>query len=115
MLSKLHRLRSDRDFKKVFAAGKVAENQYLRIKYHGNQEKFSRFGFVVSVKLAKKATTRNLIKRRLRAAIRFLLTKIKPGFDIVIWPKTPLLKDNKYQTVVESLKILLSKNDLLPF
>ena len=97
----------------MFSAGRTAENRYLRIKYAKNQEKFSRFGFVVSIKLAKKAVARNLVKRRLRAAVCFLLPKIKPERDIVIWPRAPLLEDNKYRTVVENLELLLSKNDLL--
>lgn len=88
MLSKIHRLKSDKDFKNVFKNGKTLENQFFRVKFVKNQKKFSRFGFVISVKLLKKAVSRNILKRRLRAICRSLLKDLKSGFDIVIWPKT---------------------------
>lgn len=88
MLSKMNRLKSDWDFKNVFRNGKTLENRFIRVKFLKNQKNVSRFGFIISTKVLKKANERNTLKRRLRAISRSLLKGLKPGFDIVVWPKT---------------------------
>lgn len=44
----------------------------------------SRLAIVVSSKVARAATERNLIKRRLRQVLRHLLVNLKPGYGIVL-------------------------------
>ena len=112
MLPKANRLKSDGDFKKIFKYGKISENEFIKVKFLKNFKQHSRFGFIVSNKFAPKAVVRNLFKRRLRAATYFLLKNIKPGFDVAIWPKTVLKKIN-YQILLNNLKNLLIKNDIL--
>lgn len=112
MLPKIHRLRADKDFKNIFKNGELSENQFFRIKFLKNQKKFSRFGFIISTKIAKKSTLRNLLKRRLRAAVRFFLKDIKISFDIAVWPKTNSISAS-YKDLFESLKNLLTKNGIL--
>ncbi|MDP2946368.1 MAG: ribonuclease P protein component [bacterium] len=112
MLPEANRLKSNDDFKKIFEYGKISENEFMRIKFLKNFKKRSRFGFIVSNKFAPKAVVRNLFKRRLRAAAYFLLKNIKPGFDVVIWPKITLKKIN-YQMLLNNFKNLLIKNDIL--
>lgn len=112
MLPEANRLKSDGDFKKIFKYGKTSDNEFMRIKFLKNFKKRSRFGFVVSNKFASKAVVRNLFRRRLRAAAYFLLKNTKPGFDVVIWPKTALKKFS-YQTLLNNFKNLLIKNDIL--
>lgn len=84
----------------------------MRIKFLKNFKECSRFGFVVSNKFSPKAVVRNLFRRRLRVAAYFLLKNIKPGFDIVVWPKMTLKKNN-YQALLDNFKNLLIKNDIL--
>lgn len=43
----------------------------------------TRFGFIVSTKVSKKAVERNRIKRALRDAVRILKPQIKNGYDIL--------------------------------
>ncbi len=114
MLPKSNRLKSDEDFKNVFKNGKTSENQFFRIKFFKNQKNFSRFGFVISVKLLKKATSRNILKRRLRAICQSLLKDLKSNFDIVIWPKTNSISLN-YKDLTDYLRELIIKNDFLSF
>lgn len=111
MLPVINRLKTDKDFESVFNDGKTAENRFLKIKFIKNHKQETRFGFIVSVKFAKKAVVRNLVKRRLRAAVWFLLRSIKPGFDIIIWPKKILEKPD-FETLLDNLKTLFIKNDL---
>ena len=112
MLPEANRLKSNDDFKKIFKYGKISENKFMKIKFLKNFKKCSRFGFIVSNKFARKAVVRNLSRRRLRAAAHFLLKNIKPGFDIVIWPKIALKKIS-YQILLNNFKNLLIKNDIL--
>ncbi len=115
MLSKINRLRLDKDFKKVFIGGKTAGNRFIKIKFIKNQRKETRFGFIVSAKFYKKASKRNLVKRRLRAAVFFLIKKIKTGYDIVIWPKEAIKETQDYKNILDNLKELLIKDDILSF
>ncbi len=112
MLPEANRLKSGDDFERIFKYGKISENEFMKIKFLKNFKKHSRFGFIVSNKFARKAVVRNLFRRRLRAAAYFLLKNIKPGFDVVIWPKTALKKFN-YQILLNNFKNLLIKNDIL--
>ena len=112
MLPEANRLKSNDDFEKIFKYGKISENEFMKIKFLKNFKKRSRFGFIVSNKFAPKAVARNLFRRRLRAAAYLLLKNIKPGFDVVIWPKTALKKFN-YQMLLNNFKNLLIKNDIL--
>ena len=112
MLPKINRLKAVRDFKKVFNGGKTSENELIKIRFLRNSKTHSRFGFVVSNIFASKAAARNLIKRRLRAAACFLLKDVKPGFDVVIWPKSAL-KKSAYETILSSFKDILIENDIL--
>ncbi|KKS44702.1 ribonuclease P protein component [Candidatus Azambacteria bacterium RIFOXYD1_FULL_42_11] len=113
MLPKMHRLKSSRDFNKVFKGGKTADNLFLKIKFLKNRQNVTRFGFIIGIKFSKRAAIRNLIKRRLRAAASSLFKETKPGFDIVIWPKEAVKKETDYQALLIHLKGLLNKNDLL--
>src|SRR3989344_6197911 len=92
MFSKINRLRSDQDFKRVFRNGRTLENQFFRIKFLMNYKNINRFGFIVSNKISKKATVRNNIKRRLRLICRPLTISKDNGFDVVVWPKTSSIK-----------------------
>ena len=107
MLPEINRLKSDRNFKNVFKNGKTLENRFFRVKFLKNHKNFSRFGFIISAKLLKKATQRNTLKRRLRAICRFLIRDLKSNFDIVIWPKADSTSLN-YKELTNNLYDLLS-------
>jgi len=84
MLPKPHRLKKENDFKKTLKKGKACKEGFLFLKRIKNNLEASRFGFVVSVSVSKKATVRNKIKRKLREITRKKLSKIKEGNDVVI-------------------------------
>ena len=69
MLPKTNRLTKKKDFENVFKKGKGIKGDFLILRFVGNKTKTCRFGIVVSKKISKKATVRNKIKRRIRAAI----------------------------------------------
>lgn len=84
MLSQTHRLKKKKDFDRAFKKGKGIREGFLFVKAIQNGLRESRFGFVVGQKVSKKATIRNFIKRKLRAAIQERLPKIRKGLDVAV-------------------------------
>jgi ribonuclease P protein component len=78
-----HRLTQERDFQKVRRRGKSFFSPYFRLSYHQNQLARSRYAVAVGIRVSKKATERNRLKRRVREAVRVRLGSLKPGYDIV--------------------------------
>ena len=64
--------------------GKVIKNDFLLFKIMKNNLQKSRFGFIVSKKVSKKASQRNKIKRRLRKIFMDNLKELKESFDVVV-------------------------------
>lgn len=52
----------------------------------------SRFGFVVSTKIDKRAVKRNRIKRLFREGVKSVMTEVKDGYDIVFWVRRAALE-----------------------
>ncbi len=84
MLPQNNRLKKKKDFERVFKKGKGFKEDFLALKTAKNDLDDSRFGFVVSQKVSKKATVRNKIKRVLRKIIEQYLPLIKKGNDVLI-------------------------------
>ena len=57
----------------------------------------SRFGFIISTRISKKAVVRNKIKRTISDYIRININMIKNGLDVVFLIKPAILKLNKEQ------------------
>lgn len=112
MLPLKNRLKKDKDFKEVFKRGKKLGLSFFVLSYAKTNLNESRFGFVVSNKVSKKAVVRQKIKRRLREVIRLLLDKIKPGYDVVII-SAPEIKDKTYEEISEGLRKALRKTKIL--
>ena len=72
----------------------------------------SRFTFVVSTKISKKAVVRNRTKRLLSESVRLLLSRIKKGQDIIFFAKKAFLEE-KLQDVMPQVEKALNKIKLL--
>lgn len=112
MLKFLNHLTKEEDFKLLAKKGRPAYSALFGAKVMANKLPESRFGLVISAKVSKKATVRNLIKRRLTEIIRLNLAKIKPGFDVMILVKTGAV-GKKYQELEQALGELLNKGKIL--
>jgi len=88
VLPKTNRLTKKKDFDSVFKKGKSIKVDFLIFKILKNDLKESRFGFVVSKTISKKAVIRNKVKRRLREAVfkglKNQVTNTAKPSDIVI-------------------------------
>lgn len=111
MLSKTNRLKKRSDFDKVFKKGVKHKEDFLSLRAVNNNLKNSRFGFLVSKKVSKKAVIRNQIKRRLRAMIRTKLLEIRKGLDIVLIASQGLEKKDFWE-LEEILNALFKKANL---
>ena len=82
MLPKQHRLHRGEDFRRVLSRGRKHRSHLGLIAVLPNDVDAIRFGFIVS-KATGGAVTRNLIKRRLRAAAAELIHDA-PSVDVVV-------------------------------
>jgi len=111
MLSRKYKLKRDNDFRKVFKQGRYYHGNFIRIKILKNELDVSRFGFIVGLKISKKATERNKIRRRLEQAVRLNLNQIKDGFDVVVLAEKEI-KEKEYLSIEEVLLNLFQKAKL---
>jgi len=117
MLKKIYRLRKKNDFDRVSKKGQTIYAPVFLIKFMKNNLSMSRFGLIVSNKVSKKATQRNLIKRRFSEFIRLNIKSIKSGYDfiIILSPKIINTKGKilDYQKIGELLRLALAKAKLI--
>jgi len=111
VLPKENRLKAKKDFEKVFKKGKGIKESLLFLKVSENGLEISRFGFIVSQKISKKAVLRNKIKRRLRELIKKRIKKLKKGTDYV-FVVLPGLEKKGLKDTEEILEKLLEKAKL---
>jgi ribonuclease P protein component len=89
------RLLKHADFERVYKQGRRHFSAHMTVFYlvqatDASQEKHARVGFTVGRVLGG-AVERNLIKRRLREAVRLRRSKLGHAVDIVINPKKSIL------------------------
>jgi ribonuclease P protein component len=101
----------------VQASGRAVYSPILMIKFLANNSEISRFGIIVSNKVSKKATLRNLIKRKIREILRLAQKKIKKGFDVVVIVSPRIVnaqgKIPSYQEIESVLLATLAKGELI--
>ncbi|MFA7662432.1 MAG: ribonuclease P protein component [Patescibacteria group bacterium] len=112
MLPKQFRLRKTKDFDLIWKKGRSFFVKTLGAKVVKNELPDSRFGFVVSTKISKKAVVRNRVKRLLRQMIHEKLAEIKPGFDVIFYarPGIQILETPEFN---QQVKFTLTKLGLL--
>lgn len=112
MLPETNRLKRKKDFDKVFKKGKGLKEDFLLLKAVKNELKNSRFGFVVSRNVSKKATLRNRIKRKLRVAVKTKLPEIKEGIDAILMV-TPGFKIKNLRGIEAAVNRLFKKANII--
>lgn len=112
MLLKLYRLQKNEDIKKISQKGKRFKEDFLILKTISNNLNRTRFGFIVSQKLSKKATLRNKIRRKLRELVRLKLKEIKKGIDAIVIA-SPGLETKDFWEINESINKLFKKAGLI--
>lgn len=106
MLPLKNRLQARRDFEETKTKGQKYQSRLFGLLVYPTNSEVTRFGFIVSTKISKKATQRNKIKRRLRESIRKVLPTLKTGYDVVFLGKKELLDKKLSEISVEVVKTL---------
>jgi ribonuclease P protein component len=83
------RLRKTDEYSSVFAFRRVLRGRYLTLHYRPNGLDGARLGVVVAKRLAKRANTRNLVKRIVREQFRCRRASL-PAVDIVMRLHAPV-------------------------
>ena len=83
MLPKNYRITKKKDFELIFKKAKNFKNNLFVLKVLPNNLELSRFAFVISQKVSKKAVVRNKIRRMLSRVIEGKIQEIKTGLDII--------------------------------
>lgn len=112
MLPKKNRLKQTSDLKRVLKKGKAFKENLLILKIINNDKAAVRVGFIVSLKVAKKATLRNKIKRMLRSLVLAKLKEMKASADMVLIALPGLEKESR-QLVKDSISKLFLKAKII--
>jgi len=112
MLAKFNRLRKKKEFETVLRKGKGFKEDFLVLKAMKNNLSQTRVGLIVGVKVSKKATLRNKIKRRLKALIVTKISEIEKGVDIILIAK-PGLEHKDFWEIAEILNTLLKRAKII--
>ncbi|OWK27470.1 MAG: ribonuclease P protein component [Parcubacteria group bacterium GW2011_GWA2_38_13b] len=113
MFSRKYRITNSADFDYLFQKGYLRSNSLFYLKFLPNKLSYSRFGFVVGVKLFKEAVKRNRVKRLMREFVRSNLTKIRGGYDIVVGVKSRKFYGIKYEEAEKLLSAFFDNNNFL--
>jgi len=112
MLPKNRRITRETEWQSLHRRSSSLHSAEVVIKYVKNKKNVSKFGFIVGVKVCKKATKRNLIKRRLRSIIQKKQAAIREGYDIILIAK-PAIKEKSNQEIVDRVVKLLKRAELI--
>lgn len=113
MLTRQHRLTGLQNFKTVQTKGKVFQSQNFGIAIFNRQDDGpSRFGFVVSTKIAKGAADRNLAKRKMSEGVRTSVVDTKPGYDVIFLAKPSIIRAPT-DVVMKEVKVTLAERKLI--
>lgn len=111
MLSKLNRLPS-LDIRTILRKGKRIQGPVLQLVYAKNNLLISRFAFIVSTNVDKRATARNRMKRLLRESVHHKLGKIQAGWDVAFFVRKNI-SELAQAEVEKMMTILLNQAGLL--
>ena len=113
MLAKKFRLKGAKNFARIQKEGKVFQSNNFGIAYIKREDEDpSRFGFIVSTKIAKDAVDRNRFKRAMSEAVRINSIDLNPGFDVVFLAKTSIIRISTDKIIVKfyiGLRNILTK------
>ena len=100
------RLKISKDQFERFKQGDKISNRWFTLFAITSSEEKTKFGTIISKKIASKATKRNLLRRRLQSIL--LEMNDLHNFDLLILPKKPIL-ELQFQELKNKIKIAVKK------
>ena len=112
-MKKIKTLKMNYEFKNTFNSGKYYIGKQIILYDLKNKFDYNRLGIAISTKLCK-ATKRNRIKRKIRAAYQELEKGADKGHDLVfIWNKKEDVNNISYKIIYDDMKKLFFKAGIL--
>ncbi len=113
MLASKNRLKKKINFARIEIDGVMCQSKSFGMGlYDRSDDDPSRFGFIISTKISKKAVIRNRIKRIMSDVARVNLDKLKKGYDVLFLIKHQAVKASKeelekeiYATIIKNIQI----------
>lgn len=112
MVIKLNKISRKKDFERIFKNGKSFKNGFFALRKIENNLEASRFAFIVSNKVSKRAVVRNKIRRRIREIIKQNINNLGESTDIAIIALSGAEKRNFLETK-EQVALLLKNAKLI--
>lgn len=111
MLASKNRLKKKVNFARIEIDGTMIQSKSFGMGiYNRNDSDPSRFGFIISTKISKKAVIRNKLKRIMSDAVRLCLNRTKNGYDVLFLVKPHVLKTSRielekevYETTIKNI------------
>lgn len=110
-MKRSYSLKRNKEFRYVYRSGKSVACRTLVLIYRKNRTGYLHVGLSVSKKIGN-SVTRNLIKRRLRAALDKYIKAIDKSYNIIVIARRPIL-DCKLCEIEDGLSFALKKAGLL--
>ena len=83
-----------------------ANARFFILKVSKSKLSYSRFGFVVSKKIDKRAVVRNSLKRKIRSCLEQNFEKIKPGYNMLFLLKKEAVNKSAEELCLEVNSVL---------
>jgi ribonuclease P protein component len=99
------------DFQRIKQSGNSFNNAFMVLLVADNNLGYSRFAVAAGRSIGN-AVCRNRVKRRLRACLDEVANLVKPGWDLIIYARRPVLT-SKYADIFQALKNILQSADLI--
>lgn len=112
MYPALNRLRKSREIEQIFKRGRTFSTPAFVFRFLPNRQGPTRLAVVVGTKVHKRAVKRNLIKRRIREALKTELPNLKSGFDIIVAAR-PAALGQDLSEIKSAIKSALQRMGLL--
>lgn len=112
MFMQKYRLNKRQELKKIFQKGKKSQNKFFKIYFLENNLAHCRLAVITSLKISKKATKRNRLKRQVREIIRLKLGEFKHNYDLIV-SVLPATIDQCFDLLKNELLTLLKKSKVL--
>lgn len=107
MLKKVNRLSSIG----IRAKNKIS-TPLFNLSFSSNNQELSRFSFIISKKIDKRAVVRNRTKRKIRAVIEEMIGRIGAGRDFVFYLKNETVGASR-DNIRSEINQVFEKNKLL--
>lgn len=112
MLPQPHRLPLRTELRQVKKEGRLFQSKLFGLLLSPSTKNQTRFAFIISTKVHKKAVKRNRAKRLLTSVLKELLPQIKPGFNGVFLAKKTLIEAD-FKEIKKEMVLLLEKTKIL--